>query len=263
MTRKVLSTLEFDGVAGITGLPSPSADSDAATKAYVDSAVEGLSWKAAARVSTQGNVDLASPGTTIDGVTMSGGDRVLVRDQTDASENGIYIWSASASAMVRAADASTAAELEQAVITVEEGTDAGASFRQSAVNFTLDTDDVVWEAFGTAAPSASEGTAGVIAIATQAETNAGTDDDKAVTPDKLANWSGRKLKYAASIGDGSATQFDLTHNFGTRDVQVEVFRNSGAYDSVDCEVSRPDANTVRINVAAAPTSNQFRVVILG
>lgn len=263
MARQILSDLDFNSVARITNLPDPTASHHAATKGYVDSAVEGLAWKDGVRVSTQGNINLAAPGATIDGITMATNDRFLVRSQTAPEENGIYIWNGAATPATRAADASTFDELEAAVVTVEEGSDADSTFRQTAVNGTIGTDDVVWSSFGTAAPSASESTAGVIEIATQAETNTGTDDARAVTPLKLANWTGRKLKFAQDVGDGSATQYTITHNLGTRDVVVSVARNSGAYDEVSCDVEHTTTNSVTLRFAAAPSSNQFRCVVLG
>jgi hypothetical protein len=263
MAKQVLSDLDFNSVAKIINLPDPIAAQHAATKAYVDSAIEGLAWKDSVRVSTQANLSLASPGATIDGVTMTVGDRVLVRSQTTASQNGIYIWNGASTPATRSLDAGTAAELEQAVTTVEEGTSAGASFRQTSINFTLDTGAVAWTSFGTSAGAASESTAGIAELATQSETDTGTDDARIVTPLKLATWSNRKLKFSQDIGDGSATQFTITHNFNTRDVQVEVFRTSGNYDTVIVDVDRTSVNAVRLTFAAAPTSNQFRVVVLG
>lgn len=262
MARQVLSDLDFNSVSRITNLPDPTAAQHAATKAYVDSAVEGLAWKDSARVATQANIDLSSPGSTIDGVTMATSDRVLVRSQTTAAQNGIYIWNGAATPMTRALDGSTSNELEQAVITVEEGTSAGATYRQTAVNFTLDSGAVTWTTFGTAAGSASESSAGIAEIATQGETDTGTDDARIVTPLKLATWANRKLKFAQDIGDGSATSFTLTHNFNTRDVHVEIYRNSGSFDTIICDVNRTSVNAVQLVFAAAPTSNQFRVVVI-
>lgn len=62
-------------------------------------------WKASCRVATTGNINLSSPGATIDGVTMASGDRVLVRAQSTGSQNGIYQWNGAASAMTRTTDA--------------------------------------------------------------------------------------------------------------------------------------------------------------
>lgn len=263
MAKDVLSDLNFGGVARATNLPNPSAAGDAATKSYVDSAVEGLAWKDSARVATSANINLASPGASIDGVALSAGDRVLLRGQTAGAQNGVYLWNGAAAPMTRAPDASTAAELEQAILTVEEGTSAGASFRQTSVNFVLDTGAVAWQSFGVVAAPATDTNAGVAEIATQAETDAGADDARFVTPAKLAGYVGRKLKLSQDVGDGSATQFTVTHNFNSRDVHVEVFRNSGAYDSVLCDVDRPSANAVRLTFAAPPAANAFRAVVLG
>lgn len=263
MAKQILTDLDFNSVARITNLPDPSSAQHAATKAYVDSAVEGLAWKDSVRVSTQSNIDLSAPGSTIDGVTMATSDRFLARSQSTASQNGIYIWNGASTPATRSLDCSTAAELEQAVTTVEEGTDAGATFRQTQVNVTLGSDDIIWAAFGTSVGAASETTAGKAELATQSETDTGTDDERIVTPLKLATWSGKPKRYSANIGDGSATQYTVTHNLGTRAVAVEVIRNSGNYDSVECDVERTSTNAVRLTFSAAPTSNQFTVVIVG
>lgn len=263
MATKVLVDLDFNNQARIVGLLNPALDQDAATKAYVDSLVEGLAWKDSCRVATQSNINLSSPGGTIDGVTMSANDRVLVRAQSTQSQNGIYVWNGAAVAMTRSLDANTSAELEQAVTTVEEGTSAGVSFRQTTVNFTLDTGNVVWETFGTAAPTASESTAGIAMIATQSDVNTGTNDTKFVTPLKLASWTGRIKKHTQDIGDGSSTSYTVTHNFNTRDVQVCIYRNSGNYDEILADIEHTSANSLTIKFASAPTSNQYRVVVIG
>jgi hypothetical protein len=258
----VLANFDFKGVSRILNLPSPTDPNEPARLADLNSAIEGLAWKDSCRVATQGNINLSSPGATIDGVTLSVGDRVLVKAQTTQSQNGIYVFNGASTPMTRAADANTADELEQAVVTVEEGTDAGVTYRQTQVNFTLGTDPVLWTTFGASVPPASETNAGIAKIATQAETNAGTIDNAIVTPLKLANWSGRIRKHTTTIGDGSATQFDITHNFGTRDVIVQVFKTSGNYDQVYCDVKAHTTNVVRLNFSSAPASNSLRVIIL-
>lgn len=261
MGKTVANDLAFTGGAKITGLPAASGNGQAVVYEQFNSGLEGLAWKDSARVATQANLNLASPGATIDGVTMASGDRVLAKAQTSQPENGIYIWNGAAVAATRAPDASTSPELEQATVTVEEGTNAGTTWRQTQVNFTLDSGNVVWTAFGTSAPSASETVAGIAEIATQAETDTGTDDARFVTPLKLKTWSLRVKGLAQNIGDNSATQIDVTHNFNTRDVDVDVYRNASPWDSIMCDVERPDANTCRFRFATAPTSAQFRVLI--
>lgn len=262
MPRKIFTDFDFQSASRPTNLPAPSASGDAVPKSYVDSLVEGLAWKDSCRVATQANLNLASPGSTIDGITMASQDRVLVRAQTTASENGIYVWNGSTSAMTRALDASTFAELEQAVTMIEEGTSAGSSYRQDQINGTIDSSSVNWTAFANSAPAASETTAGIAEIATQSEVNAGTDDQRFVTPAKLASWSGRLKKYAVNIGDGSATSFTVTHNLGTLDVNVTVFTSSTG-DEVITDVTHATTNTLTVVFASAPASNAYRVVVVG
>lgn len=263
MARKFFTDLDLQSVSKVINVPTPTAAGDIVPKSYVDSAVEGLAWKDSARVATQSNINLASPGATIDGITMASQDRVLVRNQSTQSQNGIYVWNGAATALTRSLDASTFAELEQAIITVEEGTDAGTTWRQTQINGVIDTNNVIFSSFAAAAPAASETTAGIAELATQAEVDAGTDDARIITPLKLATWSGRIRKYAASFGDGSATSYVITHNFNTRDVTVVVFPNSGTYDNVEVDVGRTSVNEVTLVFATAPSSNAYRVVVIG
>lgn len=263
MATQQLADLDFNSVARITNLPDAVAAQQPVTLAQMNASLEGLSWKDNVRVAASTNITIASPGAAIDGITMAASDRVLLRGQTSQPENGIYIWNGAATPMTRAADASVFLELESAVVTVDEGTDAGATFRQTQVNGVIGTNNVIFTTFGTAAPAASETTAGIAEIATQAETDTGTDDARIVTPLKLATYANRKLKFSQLVGDGSATSITVTHNLNTRDVQVQVYRNSGSFDTINCDVQRTSVNAVAVVFAVAPTSNQFRVVVLG
>lgn len=262
MAKKIFTDFDFQSVSKVINLPAPSSNGDAATKSYVDSLVEGLAWKDSCRVATQANLNLSSPGATIDGITMVSQDRVLVRSQTTASENGIYVWNGAAVAMTRSLDANTFPELEQAVTSVEEGTSANTSYRQDQVNGTLGSSTINWVTFGVSAPSASTTTAGVVRLATQTEVNTGTDATIAVTPSTLANWSGRIKKYAVSIGDGTSTSYTVTHNLASLDVNVTVFANSTG-DEVITDVTHATTNTLTIVFASAPASNAYRVVVIG
>jgi len=109
----------------ITNVGTPTADSDAATKLYVDSTAQGIDWKASVRAATTANGTLATAyanGSVIDGVTLATGNRILIKDQTTGSENGVYTVNASG-APTRAVDADTAAEIVASfAVFVEEGT---------------------------------------------------------------------------------------------------------------------------------------------
>jgi Pectate lyase superfamily protein len=95
----------------ITGLPVPSAPSDAATKQYADGISSGLTPQAGVVTASFTNINLASAPAVIDGRTMIAGERVLVGGQLAPAENGIYIFNGAGSAMTRPADADSPAEL--------------------------------------------------------------------------------------------------------------------------------------------------------
>lgn len=263
MARQILADYDFNNVSRILNLPNATSDQEPATFAQLKAQAEGLSWKDNVRVKTQASINLSAPGSSIDSITMSNGDRFLAGSQGTASQNGIYIWNGASTPATRALDASTYNELESAVVIVDEGTDAGTGWRQTGVNGTIDVTDVTWTPFGVVTPQASETVAGKIEIATQAETDAGTDDARAITPLKLKTWSGAPKRYETTIGDGSNTSYTITHNLGTRDLQANIYRNSGNYDEIDAEIRYTSTTQMTVIFSAAPTSNQFRVVVRG
>jgi hypothetical protein len=255
--------IDFLGVGTATGIKTPVLGSDAANKAYVDSAVEGLAWKDSVRVATQVNLNLAAPGASVDGITMVAGDRILVRAQTAGAENGIYIWNGAAVSATRSLDANTFDELEQAVVSVEEGTSASAGFRQTVANGTLGSTTVTFSSFGISAPAATETTSGIAEIATQAETDAGTDDVRFVTPLKLATYSGRAKRFAQTIGNASLTSIVISHGLGTDDVVVGLRETGGSQRKTECEVrhATPATGQLTLLFNVAPALNALRVTV--
>jgi hypothetical protein len=135
----------------ITSLGTPTDATDAATKAYVDSVTEGLHIHEAAVAATTANVNLANAlenGDVLDGITLATGNRVLVKNQSTASENGIYVVQASGQP-TRATDFDTAAEVDSGdFIFVYSGTvNASTGWVQTNRPATIGTDAINFTQF--------------------------------------------------------------------------------------------------------------------
>jgi hypothetical protein len=135
----------------ITGLGAPENSTDAATKGYVDSVAEGLHIHESVVAATTANVSLANAlenGDTLDGITLATGNRILVKNQTTQSENGIYVVNASGQPS-RAADFDTAAEVDSGdFVFVYSGTvNGGTGWVQTNRPATIGTDAIVFTQF--------------------------------------------------------------------------------------------------------------------
>ena len=132
----------------ITGLGDPSSSSEAATKNYVDNLVTGLRTRVIARVASTANVNISTGlenGDTLDGVTLVTGNRVLLKDQSTASQNGLYIVVASGAAS-RDTEFDIISEIAGQLILVSEGsthaddlflctTDTSATLGSSSISY--------------------------------------------------------------------------------------------------------------------------------
>lgn len=156
------SLIMSGGSTQITLPNAPVAGTDATNKNYVDAAVSGLSWKQAVRVATTTNGTLATAfanGSSVDGTTLTTGDRILIKNQTTQTENGIYIVQVSG-APVRSSDADTGPELVGATVFVDQGTvNANTGWTQTTdAPITIGTSNIVFVQFsGSGAYTAGTG----------------------------------------------------------------------------------------------------------
>jgi hypothetical protein len=120
---------------------------DIADSFLLNNSGEVESWKEPCRVATTANITLSGT-QTIDTVSCSNGDRILVLNQTDAKENGIYVMASGA--WSRSTDADLGSELDGAAVAVQEGaTYFSKIFLQTTTSVTIGVSNIVWVVYGT------------------------------------------------------------------------------------------------------------------
>lgn len=245
----------------VTNVATPVSATDATNKSYVDNAVAGLSWKDTVRAATTANIALSAP-QTIDGVSVIANDRVLVKNQTTQSGNGIYL--VAAGAWTRATDADVAAELEGAAVYVGEGTTQADTAWVMTTNapLTVGTTSLVWVQF--AGGGTVVGGAGLTMTGNTLDVGAGTG--VSVAADTVAldlTYTDGRYDRKFALAVGGAVSSVVTHNLNSRDVVVDVYRVATPFDSVECDVERTDANNVTLRFSAAPSAGEYRCVVVG
>ena len=227
----------------LTNLSNATSAQDAVTKAQLDAAIQGIKWKEPVRAATTANITL-SGAQTIDGVSVIAGDRVLVKNQTTGSQNGIYV--AASGAWSLATDFDSSVELIGAGVFLSEGTSQGNSIWTMTTDapVTLGSTAMTWAQIGGGtsytAGSGISISGGVIAI------------DTSITARKVA----------ATIGDGASTTITLTHNLNTQDITVSV-RDATTNVGVLCDWTANGVNTAQLTFGTAPTTGQYRAVVTG
>src|SRR6266403_1435784 len=122
MVMRILNGLDLANQR-ITSVADPSSATDGANKQYVDNFVRGLSWKDAVLCATTANiVSLSAPGASIDGVTLTDQCRVLLKNQSTASQNGIYTYTAAGTTLARSLDMASGVDSRGFAVTVRGGT---------------------------------------------------------------------------------------------------------------------------------------------
>jgi hypothetical protein len=227
----------------IQAVADPTVATDAANKQYVDNVAAGLNWKQSVRVAT-----------SVDGVTLATGDRILLKDQTTGSENGIYIVAASG-APARAEDANTSAEVRNMITRVESGTvNADRMYQLTTDNPTLGSTSLVFTQFtggGTAYVAGNgltESPAGTF--------NVGAGTGISVNADDVQINTSLVVRKGAANCAATTNPQTFPHGFGTADVQVSVYE-SGSKVYPDVSI---DSTNITVDWGGAPTASQYRVV---
>jgi hypothetical protein len=201
-----VATLASDTDATLAANSNANIPTQAAVKSYVDNLVTGLNWKHSVRAATAANAALATAyenGDTVDGVTLATGDRILLKNQTTGSENGIYTVNASG-APTRATDADTGLELVNATVLVEDGT-ANADTQWTCTNNqtpTLGTTAIVFAQISGAGTYTASG--GVVLTGNVFSADFGTIAGK-VTQGNDARLSDSRAPNGAAGGDLAGT----------------------------------------------------------
>jgi phage-related tail fiber protein len=247
----------------LTNIGSPSVSTDAVNKSYVDSVAQGVDWKASVRAASTGNVTVATPGATIDGVSLANGERVLLKDQTTGTENGLYVFNGAASPLTRATDADTSAKVSAGMaVSISEGTVNADKV------YILITDDPITLGTSSLAFTLMSGGSGTTYTAGNGLSLTGSAFAAVANTGILVTGSGIAIdpsivvrKFASNVGDGSSTSINVNHALGTRDCHVTVYTNASPWDTVYCEVDRPDTNNVTLVFGSAPASAAYRVLV--
>lgn len=246
----------------------PTNPQDSATKAYVDTALAtataGITYKAPVRVATTANITLSGT-QTIDGIAVTAGQRVLVKNQSTVANNGIYLCAAGA--WTRTTDADTAAELEGGVVVpVDEGTANANTMWMLATDIaTLGTDAVTWVQFG--AGTAYTASLGVQLVGNDIRANLGaglTLTGNQIIPDYSV---GNVLKNKTAVGFVGTSGADVTITTGftvanKSDYIVRVYEDSTGAE-VLVGVTGTSTTQVTLSFDVTPTTNQYRYAILG
>lgn len=259
--------VDFNGVR-LTNLAAPVAPGDAANKAYVDNARAGISVKDPVRVVSLGHVNISTPGANIDGVALNNGDRVLLTNQNNGTQNGIWVWSGPSTALTMPEDADGAGDVpDGAIVAVAEGTSANYQYMQEGASggtpgsWTQD-----WKVFAIGGQTYTAGNGLTITgtefslAAPVSVANGGTG---AANPTDARANLGAVTKNAMDLGALTAgVTYTITHTLNTVDVGV-WFKTTDDSRVIDLDWATTGANTVAVYPDVSMAAGAVRAVLMG
>ncbi len=224
---KQLSNVDFQNAGKVINLPTPTNGGDAATKAYVDGLIStAMKPPSGLDCSTNPNYPASTAGDQFR-VTSAG---------KIGGANGLLVEIGDTIAC-------------QTTTVAGDHATVGNSFYILQTNI----------------DKATNSTVGYIQLATQSEVNTGTDAEKAVTSATLQTKLNNTLTsttYTTQVGDGTNTNFTITHSLATQNVFVYVRQSSSPFSQVGVDISFNDANNITVErFVNPPTTNQYSVIV--
>lgn len=270
----------------ITNLATPAAATDAVNKSYVDAMVQGLDPKPSAMVATiaalpantynNGTAGLGATLTatsngalTVDGYAVQVADNILVKNEVAGANNGLYTVTAAGGAgapyvLTRHTNMDIGGEYGGALVAVEnKGSTTANTLWMCNVSesITVGTTAVTFTQLnGATQLTAGNGisiSANVISAVVVASGGLTVGGSGLALDTTIA-----ARKYVTNVGDNSSTSITVTHNLGTRDVHVVLTESASPYNMVNTDVQSATANTITLIFATAPSTNQYRCLVV-